>query len=224
MVKIPSFGFSAFLKIVCANEKPQKRAVKERHKPSKSGYDYHKNLRLRVQWLASSSHTAAQVISSLNDITKAPERASTHAGIKKFIEWQSHHKKEIQFCGPLTFRSPNGLFQVKYAPDFLTEIDGRLTAVHVWNTQEKLSRNLVVAMLTIVASNWDDTPERPDDFAVFSLRDGQFYNWSEHTEEHRKLGQKVMLHLENLCQIVRVELELPRAGEGITRPPSPSPK
>ncbi|MBC7284593.1 hypothetical protein, partial [Hoeflea sp.] len=193
MVKIPSFGFSAFLKIVCANEKPQKRAIRERHKPSKSGYDFHRNLRLRVQWLASNSHTVAEVINSLNGITKAPERKSTYAAIKKFIEWKSHHKKELSYCDPITFQSPNGLFQVKFTPDFLTELDGRMTAVHVWNTQEKLSRHLVIAILTTVASNWSDTPDRPDDFAVFSLQDGQFYRWSEHTVEHRKLAQRLML-------------------------------
>lgn len=95
-----------------------------------------------------------------------------------------------------------------------------MTAVHVWNTQEKLSRHLVVAMLTIVAANWEETPERPDDFAVFSLKDGKFYSWSEHTGEHRRLGQTLMLHIEKLCENARIELKLPRIGDE-KKPPHP---
>lgn len=220
MAKIPSIGFSAFLKIVCANEKPQKRAIRERHKPTQGGYDFHRNLRRRIQWLASESHTLEQVTSSLKEIKRTPERVSTRAALKRFVNWQSKHKAEIKFCEPLTFRSPNGLFQVKFAPDFLTELEGRMTAIHVWNTQEKLSRNLVIAILTAVAANWDETPDRPDDFAVFSLTDGQFYRWSEHTGQHKKLGQEIMLHIEKLCIAARTELKLPRIGDE-KKPPHP---
>lgn len=223
MAKIPSFGFSAFLKIICTNDKPQKRAIRERHKPSNGGYDFHKNLRRRIQWLSSGSHSPAQVIASLSDIAKAPERASTYAGLKKFIDWLSRHKAKTSFCDEICFKSPNGLFQVKFAPDFLTEIEGRMTAVHVWNTQETLSRNLVIALLTTVALNWENTSERPDDFAVFSLQDGQLYKWSEHTREHKKMGHSLMLHIEKLCKNARMELGLPMIGDEKQPPQPPTP-
>lgn len=225
MTKTPKFGFSALLKIICANEKPQKRHLRDRHKPSKGGgYDFHKSLRWRIQQLASENMTAAEAISSTENISMRSERVSALNGLKAFIEWRSKNPNPISFCDAITFESPKGLFKVKFTANFLTEIDNRITAVHVWNTKEKLSKELVTAMLTVVALNWPETTSRPDDFAVLSLRTGEIFRWSDHSSEHESLGVALMVHIEKLCTLVRKDLGLPAIKPNKEPPSPPEPK
>lgn len=63
MASIPTFGFSAFLRIICSNEKPKRRAIVDRHRPSKKGgYDYHRNLRNSIKKLAVGSHDLKEIL------------------------------------------------------------------------------------------------------------------------------------------------------------------
>lgn len=220
MTKVPKFGFSAFLKIICANPKPQKTLIKNRHKPSEDPRDFHRSLRLRIQKIANGEMTVEQAILSVTAIKKLAERKSALSGINKFTEWRKAHPGPLTSCSPLTIESPGKSFKVSYSANFLLEIAGRKTAIHLWNTNVDLSRDLVIAMLTVVARHWPETTDRPDDFAVLSLKTGQIYRWSDQTLGHVKLGADLMLYIDKLCQISRKELGLPQVQER-KEPPHP---
>lgn len=222
MTKIPTFGFSAFLKLICLSERPQKTAVRGRHRPSKgSGYDYHKSLRTRVQQLATHSRSINDIMNSIGEITKQGERESVKQGLARFEKWRLEIKGNITFCDRLTFESPKGLFRITFGADFVIDMAGRQTAVHVWNTNCKLSRNLVYGALSLVAENWEKEDQRPSDFAVLSLQDGQFYAWSDEPNRYKNVGHGIVAHLERLCQLSREEYELPSVQKR-DEPPHPS--
>lgn len=224
MTKIPKFGFSAFLRIICANEKPQRRLIKERHKPSKGGYDFHKSLRRLIQKVAVGELTRPdEVAAYVSNIKKPAERTSLSTGFKKFLEWHHVNAKSLQFVDPMAVNSPNGHYQVNFTVDFITEIDGRNTAVHVWNTNSNLNRNLVIATLTVVAKSWPVTQTRPSDYAVLSLKTGDLFKWSDASAEHKILGERLMLHIEKLCVLARKELGLPAIYPS-KEAPGPEPK
>ena len=113
--------------------------------------------------------------------------------------------------------SPKGFFKVTFQPDFLLELGGRRTAVHVWNTQQELSGNLVLAALCTVASRFP-IQHRPDDFAVLSLQDGRFYRWSDATKKHAALGENLLAMLDTQCELARTELGLPAIGPEAPQP------
>ncbi|MBB2753303.1 UNVERIFIED_ORG: hypothetical protein GGI57_004013 [Rhizobium aethiopicum] len=217
MASVKTFGFSFLLRLVCLSPKPQKRAVRERHKPSKSGFDYHRSLRLRIQQITFEGLSDAQVLASTDQITKAPERASAKRGLERFFKWREDNPGALATCPALTFLSPRGFFKVTFQPDFLLELDGRRTAIHVWNTQQKLSGNLVLAVLWAVASRFPPQ-NRPDDFAVLSLQDGRFYRWSNATKEYALLGENLLTMLDTQCGLARTELGLPAIGSEVPQP------
>ncbi|NKL05947.1 hypothetical protein [Rhizobium leguminosarum] len=216
MAPVKTFGFSFLLKLVCLNPKPQKRAVRERHKPSKSGFDYHRSLRLRIQQIAFEGLSKAQVGIDGSD-NEGPERASAKRGLQRFFTWREDNPGLLEACPALTFLSPKGFFKVIFQPDFLSELDGRRTAVHVWNTQQELSSNLVLAALCAVAIRFPPQ-HRPDDFAALSLQDGRFYRWSDATREHAALGENLLAMLDTQCELARTELGIPAIGPEVPLP------
>lgn len=139
MAQIPKFGFSAFMKLLNANPKPQRRLVRDRYQPSKGGYDYHKSLKSRVQQIALGELSFQQVLDSTAQITKLSERESARRGLKRFVEWRKQNSGLLESTAGLLFSSPKGLYKVEFTPNFLLEMDGRRTAVHLWNMQHRLS-------------------------------------------------------------------------------------
>lgn len=223
MAPIPTFGFSAFLRLICLNEKPQKTAIRNRHSQNKSGgYDFHKSLRNNVRKLATGTSSIEEVLDSVSAILQKAERESAEAGIKRFIEWMNANPGEVSFCDPLTFTSPASLFRITFQADFVIDINGRKTAVHIWNTKLKLSKNIVMAALTLVAANWKIAPDSPNDFAVLSLRDGEMYRWSDDQHGHLKAGNALMLHLDRVCTLVRKDFNLPTIGDSVPPPRPPA--
>ncbi len=223
MASIPTFGFSAFLRMICLNDRPQKTAVRDRHRPSKKGgYDFHKSLRNGIQQLARGTGSVEQVLGSVSAIVQKPERESATRGIENFSAWIKENPGAITFCDPFIFTSPGGLFRVAFQPDFVIDLSGRKTAVHVWNTKLKLSGNLVMASLTLVAKNWRVYQDCPNDFAVLSLRDDQLYRWSDDPNSHVSAGSAIMSHLDRLCVLARKDFNLPSIGEQPESPPPPA--
>ncbi|HEV7437976.1 MAG TPA: hypothetical protein VGO22_24430 [Pseudorhizobium sp.] len=211
MTKVPTFGFSAFLKVVCSNPRPQKYAVRERHKPAKAGgYDYHRSLRRGIHGLTSGNATFAQVLSDVAAIKKPSERRSAKRGIVRFLRWLNAHPGKVTFCEPIVFESPSGLFRVKFEADCVIEFNGRRTALHIWNTRKpKLSKNHVAALLTLVQRNVDKDSDAVDDFAVLSLQDNQLYCWSEDPKGQSLVADKIMQQIEQLCSLSRSEFGWP---------------
>ncbi|MEX2743635.1 hypothetical protein AB3480_20210 [Rhizobium mongolense] len=125
MAQIPKFGFSAFLRLLNANPKPQRRLVRDRYRPSKGGYDYHKSLKSRVQQVAFGELSFQQALNSTSQITKLSERESARRGLKRFFEWKQQNPGTLEATQRLLFPSPKGLYKVEFTPNFLLEMDGR---------------------------------------------------------------------------------------------------
>jgi hypothetical protein len=218
MAQIPKFGFSAFLKLVNANPKPQRRLVRDRYKPSTGGYDYHKSLKIRVQQVAFGELTFQQAFDSTSQIRKSSERESARRGLRRFLEWKQQNPGELEAASSLLFESPKGLYKVEYTPNFVLKMDQRRTAVHLWNTQHRLSPQLIRAVLSAVAVRYP-VEDRPDNFAVLSLQDGTIYKWSEADADVALLGEKLLDFVDNQFEIARNELGLPAGPDA----PSPHP-
>lgn len=118
---------------------------------------------------------------------------------------------------PVCFESPAGQFKLEFVPDFLLEIAGRRTAVHLWNTQHDLSAHLVRAALCSVATR-HPFENRPDDFAVLSLRDRTLYRWSDADRETAALGERLLELLDTQFAAARTELGLPASPREEPRP------
>ncbi len=210
MTKTIRIGFSAFLKIVCANERPQRRLIKQRLTPSDDGYDFHKSLRHLIRKVVDGRFAIIEAIAATKSIKRQPERNSAYNGLIKFGDWLRDNQSPVYPSNEkVVISTADEQFQVIFAADFVTDIEGRRTAVHVWNTKEKLSRQIVVAALTLVAQNWPESRDRPEDIAVLCLKTGTYYKWSEHTAQHRTWGLALLAHIGKVFTIVRSELGLP---------------
>ncbi|MDI7865091.1 hypothetical protein MRS76_24560 [Rhizobiaceae bacterium n13] len=213
MSQVPKFGFSAFLKLINANPKPQKRLVRDRFRPSTGGYDFHKSLRQRVQRIAFENLSFQAALASTAEIGKTAERESAIKGLRQFSEWREKNFGDLSACDSFLFESPKGFFKVEFTPNFLIELNGRRTAVHLWNTRQALSAGLVNATLCMVASRYP-VEGRPDDFAVLSLQDGRLFKWSDATKETAAFGERLLDVLDLDFANARLEFGLPGAIEG----------
>jgi hypothetical protein len=223
MAPIPTFGFSAFLRMICLNERPQKTAIFSRHRPSKEGgYDYHRSLRTCIQKLATGSHNLKEVLVEISDITKPSERNSTKRGVVRFLRWIRANGSAVAFCDPIFIHSPLGYFKVRFNANCVVEINGRRTAIHVWNTQNpKLSEKEVLAALSLVRRSVDTKTDVIEDFAVLSLTDGRLYRWSDNPSDYNVLADSILLQIDRLCSLARSEYGLPQIRRG-PEPPRPS--
>lgn len=221
MSQVPKFGFSAFLKLINANPKPQKRLVRDRFRPSTGGYDFHKSLRQRVQRIAFENVSLQEALASTAEISQNAERESAVKGLRQFSEWRQKNLGGLSACESFLFSSPKGLFKVEFTPNFLIDLNGRRTAVHLWNTRQALSVGLVSASLCMVA-NRHPVEGRPDDFAVLSLQDGRLFRWSDANKETAAFGEKLLEVLDLEFANARLEFGLPGAVEG-DAPETPTP-
>jgi hypothetical protein len=217
MSKVPVFGFSAFLRLACSSEKPQKSGVRKRHSPAKKGgYDFHKSLRAAVRRLSSEPKSEDEVLKYLKEIKRPAERASAVRGFIAFAKWRKGNAEPSGACEPIFITSPKGLYKIKFDADLLLDIGGRRTAVHVWNTKSKLDRNTVMALLSVLARSWPDLQSRPDDFAVLSLPDDKLYKWSDDPKKYRAAGELLLDHFDRLCEYSRAHFDIEDIGDEAT--------
>ncbi|PTM99043.1 hypothetical protein [Mycoplana dimorpha] len=222
MSQVPKFGFSAFLKLINSNPKPQKRLVRDRFRPSTGGYDFHKSLRQRVQKIAFENLGFLEALTSATEISKKAERDSAIRGLRQFFVWRQKNVGDLSACESFLFSSPKSLFKVEFTPTFLIELNGRRTAVHLWNTRQTLSAGLVNASLCMVA-NRHPLEARPDDFAVLSLQDGRLFRWSDANKETAEFGEKLLEVLDLEFASARLEFGLPTVAEGDAASDTPAP-
>lgn len=219
-MSVPKLGFSAYLKIINSNPRPQRTIVRQRCLPSSGGYDFHKSFRHRVQQVSFEGLSPAAALASTQQISREPERRSARRALEQFFEWKDEHPGAMVSSQSISFASPAGLFKLEFVPDFLLEIGGRRTVVHLWNTQHDLSAHLVRAALSSVAARFP-LNDRPDDFAVLSLRDRSLYRWSDADRETRALGERLLELIDRQFAAARTELGLPASpdlDEPRTRP------
>ncbi|OVE95179.1 hypothetical protein B7W85_09385 [Allorhizobium ampelinum] len=151
----------------------------------------------------------------ISNITKLSERRSAKRGVIRFLRWIRNHSGTIGFCDPIVIDSPSGLFRIRFEADFVVQIAGRRTAVHVWNTKSpKLNKSHVIAALSIIQKHWPKNVDNVDDFAVLSLQDNRFFAWSDEANKYSGLADAILLHLDQLSALSRVEFGLPPVEKG----------
>ncbi|QSY96048.1 hypothetical protein J2J97_09130 [Rhizobium bangladeshense] len=212
MTQVPKFGFSAYLKLINSQPRPQNTIIRKRYMPSEGGFDFHKSFRTRVQQASFHGLSVEAVLASTEQIRKLPERNSARRALEQFFEWKALHPGMMETASGVCFPSPAGLFKVEFTPDFLLRIGDRRTAVHLWNTRHPLAGNLVRAALSAVANRYP-LEKRPEDFAVLSLQNRTLYRWSESDRETQAFGERLMEILDMQFSSARVELGLPARPE-----------
>ena len=210
---MPTFGFSAFLKLICSNERPGRSQMRARLSPSTGGYDFHRSLRLRARRHLVDGEPMEDVVTSIAEIIRAPEQLSARVGLERLEQWQREHPGAIMPFAPVAYESPAGLFKVMFTPDFGVRIGRDPVAVHLWNTAKPtLAPRMVYAALSLFASVYAATDNPPDDIAVLSLREPRLYRLVE-AGRYAGLGASLAGRIEDMLRDVSNELGLPPPEE-----------
>jgi hypothetical protein len=214
-----TFGFSAFLKLLSLNLRPQRREIRQRLLPSDSAYDFHRSLRLRAYRLLVGGEDLDDLIASAATIANPAERRSVESGLHQLAAWRSENPGAIMRFLPNLFESPEGEFKVSFIPDFGVVIDGVKVAVHIWNTGSiDLVDRMTYAALAVWPTLYENHEEPPDDFAVLSLQEYRLYRLSD-VPDQTALASAVMAHLDRLFEEIRGEIGGPPA-DAEDRPPA----
>lgn len=169
---MPTFGFSAFLKVICLNPRPQLRELRNRFRPSTGGYDYHRSLRDHARRLLVENEPMASLQESASAIVKPSERQSVLNSLQWLSEWRAATPGALFAAEPVIYRSPADLFRVRFEPNFGIQIGGSRVAVHIWNTQHPpLITRLVHSALRLINHVYDAEDMVIDDVAVLSIPD-----------------------------------------------------
>jgi hypothetical protein len=176
---MPNIGFSAYLKLISLNERPRDTAIRGRVSPTGGGYDFHRSMKRAAHRLLAEDAPLADVLDALAAIQRQAERTSAIQALTRLAEWRAANPGELLSYKPATYAHASGLFKVTFTPDFGVRMGRAGTAVHIWNTQTpKLLARTVYAALSLLPGLYEDN-DAPDDFALLSLRDLQFYRLSE---------------------------------------------
>ena len=88
---MPTFGFSAFLKLICLNDRPSRTQLRSRLQPSEGGYDFHRSLRQRAQRYLMYGETMEEVVASIGDIVRvAMKRLPGETAPSREVELMAH--------------------------------------------------------------------------------------------------------------------------------------
>jgi hypothetical protein len=208
-----TFGLSAFLKLICLNERPGRAHVRNRLVSGGGGYDFHRSLRLRVRRYLVEGEPIEDVVASARDIARAPEQRSVQLGLERLERWRRSNPGEIVDYPPALYESPSGLYKVSLVPDFGIQVGGAGVAVHVWNTaQPRLEPRLVYAALALFPAVYAEQKRPPDDLAVLSLPDETLFRLSE-AGRHASIGPSLALRVEEMIRQGHSDLGLPPPEE-----------
>ena len=198
---MPTFGFSAFLKLLCLNERPQRREVRVRLMPSQGGYDFHRSLRLLCRRFLVDGAALADLLTSADGLANSAEGRSARAGLEALDAWRRDNPGEIVAVPPRTFESPNGTFKIHFTPDFGLQEGRSVTAVHIWNTaRPPLVERMVYAALSLVPELYEhEDIAPPSDFAVLSLPEMRLYRLSE-AGDFTLISRRVVVMIEQLIE------------------------
>jgi hypothetical protein len=209
---VPTFGFSAFLKLISLNVRPQRTLVRQRLLSTQStGYDFHRSLRLRANRYLVEGVPLQDVLLTVEDIKRASERQSAKAGLERLGLWRSLNTGRILSFEPVLFESPAKNFKVQFLPNFGIRLNGRTVAIHIWNTAStELDTRMTYAALSLFPSLYADQEVRPDDIAVLSLPNSRLYRLGE-VGDQTEVGRRVIQRLDDLFEEIRREPNKPIA-------------
>ena len=211
-----TFGFSAFLKLLSLNPKPQRREVRLRLSPSESGYDFHRSLRLRSARLIVNGEELDSLVAEAASLGNPAERRSLVSGLRQLDAWRAANPGSVLTVPSSVYSSPNGEFKLSFVPDFGYQLGCQAVAIHVWNTGTvQLSERMVYAALSLAHSAYVGDMI-PDDVAVLSLPDDRLFRLSDVADQARLAGI-VAANLDRSFEAVREEIGR-QIGPAGTRP------
>lgn len=114
---MPSFGISAFLRIVHMNERPQRTELRRRTVPREGGYDFHSSLRRLCRCLMD-GEPLESLLTATFAIAQPPERQSAQLGLQRLNAWRILNPGEVLEVPAISVRSPGETFSVKFTPNF----------------------------------------------------------------------------------------------------------
>lgn len=201
-----TFGFSAFLKMLSLNARPQRTEMRGRLRPSEaSGYDFHRQFRLLAQRYLGGGEPLHELIAEANGFGNAAEGRAAREALQFLQEWRGRTPGVLRTFGPKTWVSPAAAFGVRYTPDFGIEIAGVPVAVHIWKTMRPdLDARMTYAALSLFEDAYDEDPDPPRDLGVLSVVDGRLYRLSD-VADQSVLAAGVVRFMENLIEEVREE-------------------
>jgi hypothetical protein len=218
---MPTFGFSAYLKLISLSPKRQRSEIKSRLSPSAGGYDFHRSLRLLAHQYMVDGTPLEEVLKSAEGINRAPERKSAKEGLSKLGKWRGDYEGEITTYLPALYESPTGIFKVSFTPNFGVQNKKGWAAIHVWNTASpELSPRIIYAALSNFTDPYSVHKNTPDDIGLLSLRNSEIYYLSE-AADHSELVLNINLHLEEVFRDIKEELGAPKEGSGKGHPLPP---
>ena len=205
-----TFGFSAFLKVLSLNDKPQRSEITKRLGPSSSsGYDFHKSLRSHARRYLVGGEPMTDVIASAGRIVRLPERQSAALALQRLERWRAATPGDVLYFAPVVFESPRHLFKVKFEPDFGFRIGGKATAIHLWNTKyPKLAPGMTYAALSLVARAFEIRESAPEDVGVLSIREPPTAYLLSEVSDRSRIAALIVEQVEGIIQ-------------GTTPPPPP---
>lgn len=164
-------------------------------------------MRLRIQRALIRGEDFDEVLSSTGEISREAERNSARQGLERLRDWRAANPGALRPCSSAIWESPGGEFKFRFDPDFAIELEGRVTAVHVWNSlRPPLQDRMVYAALSILPAAHADHDVLPEDFAVLSLQTGRLYRLSD-VPDHSLLASRLVDELERLISDTRDQLD-----------------
>lgn len=217
---MPSFGISAFLRIVHMNPRPQRSELRRRLTPREGGYDFHSSLRRLAYRLLVDGESLENILAATGAIVQEPERRSAQTGLRNLIAWRTVNPGPILRFEPVTFRSPSETFGVTFTPNFGLLVEGQSVAVHVWNTAvPRLEPRLVRAVLSLFVDAYHSSDNPPDDLAILCLRTMRLIRLGN-VADVAPLGLLIASSIDGIFREVERELREPPPGP-FDQPPAP---
>lgn len=209
---MPTFGFSAYLKLISMSAQPRATAIRGRVSGGGGGYDYHRSMKRAAHRFLVEREPIEDVLVSLEAIKRAPERQSARAALERLAVWRAGNSGDLLSYAPVTYAHPSGLFNVTFTPDFGLNLGGEKVALHIWNTATPaLTARTVYAALSLFPSLYGGA-NVPGDLALLSLREPHLYRLSE-AGRYAGLGASVAESVAEGFRQARSVLDLPPVGD-----------
>lgn len=205
-----TFGFSAFLKMLSLNDRPQRTEMRNRLRPSSgSGYDFHRQFRLLAHRYLGGGEALDQLIAETEGFGNAAEGRAAREALELLEQWRGRTPGALFDFEPRVWDSPSGAFAVRYTPDFGIEIDGVPVAVHIWKTQRPpLDARMTYVALSLFPDLYVGHLAGPEDLAVLSVIDGRLYRLSD-VPDQSILAGRVTTAMEHLIEELEEEASPP---------------
>ncbi|SPU42576.1 Uncharacterised protein [Brevundimonas diminuta] len=218
---MPTFGFSAFLKLLALNARPQRTELRKRLLPSvEGGYDFHRRFRLLAHRYLSGGESLPDLFVETEGYGNVAEGRAAREALEFLEDWRADMPGRLFAFGSRTWESASGAFKVRFTPDFGIEIDGVRVGVHIWKTQRPpLDARMTYAALSLFPDLYADEVGGPEDFAVLSVIDGRLYRLSD-VDNPSVMAGRVMVAIENLIDEIGDEIASPQPPIG-DQPSSP---